>query len=211
MVDTTNSQSLKESTTVPTAGQESHITKILVAGSGAVGKSTLVRVMKDGEPLNRSREPLEYHRTPFLDFQTVGVEKIGGTGSRGIFLMVDVAGQLDLPIHALRDFSTLALGSVELVLLVFAADNLQSLLDLKDWVTIVKTQYKETPGRPLQFLLIMNKCDLERVIDHGLVTKMMESEPLISAYFELSCMSGEGLEGLQSWLVDNVSTGTTGE
>jgi len=206
MADTINSPPLKENVSVAHTSQKSQITKALVAGSGAVGKTSLVRVLQEGRPLRVSSSLIEYHRTPFIELETVRVEKIGGTGSRGIYLMVDVAGQLDLPIHALRDFSTLALGSVELVILVFSADNIQSLLDLKDWITLVKTQYKEVPGKTLQFLLIMNKSDLGRCVDSGLVVKFMESEPLISAYFEVSCMSGEGFPELQSWLVTNTAS-----
>ncbi|MHA1906775.1 MAG: Rab family GTPase [Candidatus Thorarchaeota archaeon] len=201
MANTTNSPSLEDKTTVTTLEQESKVTKVLVAGAGAVGKTTLVRVLRDDKPLDCSFISQEYHRTPFIELETVKVDSIGGTGSKGIFLMVDVAGQLDLPIHALRDFSKLALGSVEMVLLVFSADNLQSLLDLKEWVALIKTQYKEVPGKNLQFVLIMNKSDLERNIDPSLISAFMDSEPLISGYFELSCKNGNGLGEVQACLL----------
>ena len=205
MTNTSNSPPLKENVTLTPIEQRTQITKALVAGSGAVGKTTLVRVLKDGQSLSQSNHTQEYHRTPFIELETVKVERVGGTGSSGIYLLVDVAGQLDLPIHALRDFSKLALGSVELVFLVFSANNLQSLLDLKDWVSLIKTQYTEVPGKTLKFVLIQNKCDLGSCIDTGLVSKFMESEPMVAMYFEVSCMSGEGIPELQSWLVENVS------
>jgi small GTP-binding protein len=201
MANTTNSPSLEGKSTATDMGRESNITKILVAGSGAVGKTTLVKVLRDDAPLDGSSISQEYHRTPFIELETVKVNSIGGTGSQGLFLMVDVAGQLDLPIHALRDFSKLALGSVEMVLLVFSADDLQSLLDLQNWIELIKTQYVKVPGKNLQFVLIMNKCDLERNIDPSLVSAFMDSEPLISGYFELSCMNGEGLEAVQACLL----------
>ena len=205
MTNTTNSPHIEENTTLTQISQKPLVTKALVAGSGAVGKTTLVQVLKLGQSLMQSDHKKEYHRTPFIELETVKVERVGGTGSSGIYLLVDVAGQLDLPIHALRDFSKLALGSVELVFLVFSAENVQSLLDLKDWVSLIKTQYKEVPGKTLKFVLVMNKCDLGCNIDSELVSRFMESEPLVSAYFEVSCMSGEGIPELQSWLVDNVS------
>ena len=205
MTNASNSPPLKETITVTHPGQAGRVTKALVAGSGAVGKTTLVKVLKEHKSLGKSNHTHEYHRTPFLELETVKVERVGGTGSSGIYLLVDVAGQLDLPIHALRDFSRLALGSVELVFLIFSADNIQSLLDLKDWVSLIKTQYKEIPGKTLQFVLIQNKCDLGGCIDPGLISKFMESEPLVTMYFEVSCMSGEGIPELQSWLVENVS------
>jgi len=195
-----NTPHLKDQTKSASTGQRrAGVTKILVAGSGAVGKTTLLQVLKDNRPLEITNLSQEYHRTPFLNIETISVERIGGTGSRGIFLMVDVAGQLDLPIHALRDFSNLALGSVEYVMLMFSADNLQSLLDLKDWVSIIKTQH--SMKQSLQFVLIMNKCDLDSCIDKGLVDQFVESEPMIVASFQVSCRNGEGLDELQQWLI----------
>lgn len=205
MTNTSNSPPVEENITINPLIRKPEVTKALVAGSGAVGKTTLVRVLKDGQSLSQSNHTQEYHRTPFIELETVKVERVGGTGSRGIYLLVDVAGQLDLPIHALRDFSKLALGSVELVFLVFSADDLQSLLDLKDWVSLIKTQYKEVPGKTLKFVLIMNKCDLGNCIDSELISRFMNSEPMISMYFEVSCISGEGIPELQSWLVENVT------
>lgn len=210
MTNTMNTPQIKEKTkTSSSALHRAGVTKILVAGSGAVGKTTLLQVLKDNKPLEITNLSQEYHRTPFLNIETISVERIGGTGSRGIFLMVDVAGQLDLPIHALRDFSNLALGSVELVMLMFSADSLQSLLDLKDWVSIVKTQHNGR--RPLRFVLIMNKCDLDACIDRGLIEQFMESEPLTTAYFEISCKNGEGLDDLQRWLVETTTRGEKGD
>jgi GTPase SAR1 family protein len=181
------------------------VTKALIAGSGAVGKTTLVRVLSDGQPLNKSNSIQEYHRTPFLELETVKVERIGGTSSKGTYLMVDVAGQLDLPIHALRDLGKLALGGVDLVMLVFSADDIQSLFDLLNWVSLIKEQHEEFPGKPLKFVLIMNKCDLGSCIDSILVRRFIEIEPLIAEYFELSCVNGKGISELQSWLVENVA------
>lgn len=205
MENTSNSPPVKDNITITQVAQRTEVTKALVAGSGAVGKTTLVRVLKEGRSLCQSDSTQEYHRTPFIELETVKVERVGGTGSTGIFLLVDVAGQLDLPVHALRDFSRLALGSVELVFLVFSAENVQSLLDLKDWVSLIKTQYKEVPGKTLKFVLIQNKCDLGSCIDSELVSRFMASEPMVSMYFQVSCMSGEGFPELQAWLVENVS------
>ena len=205
MANTSNTPPMKENVAHTPILPRSQVTKALVAGSGAVGKTTLVRVLRDNQPLNESNVTQEYHRTPFLELETVKVERIGGTGSKGIYLLVDVAGQLDLPIHALRDLSKLALGGVELVILVFSAEDVQSLLDLKDWVSLIKTQYKEVPDKTLKFVLVMNKCDLGSCIDSELVARFIESEPMIAEYFELSCANGDGIPELQSWLVDNIS------
>ena len=202
MMKTENTPQVDEK--LSTRRQTSKVTKILVAGSGAVGKTTLLQVLKNDELVGSTNISQEYHRTPFLNLETISVERIGGTGSKGIFLMVDIAGQLDLPIHALRDFPKVSLGSVELVMLIFSADNLQSLLDLKDWISLVKVQHKGS--RPLSFVLIMNKCDLDKNIDAGLVKQFMDAEPMITAYFEISCRDGQGLRKFQYWLADSVES-----
>ena len=53
------------------------IRKILVAGSGAVGKTSLVRVLKERKTLNEIlEEGLEYHRTLFIDLEVVSASSL---------------------------------------------------------------------------------------------------------------------------------------
>ena len=57
----------------------------------------------------------------------------------------------------------------------------------------------------MQFVLIMNKCDMERSIDPSLVEQFIQSEPHIASYFTISCKTGEGLDEIQSWLIERAS------
>jgi hypothetical protein len=60
-------------------------------------------------------------------------------------------------------------------------------------------------GKTLQFILLQNKHDIENCVDSELISKFMESESLISMYFEVSCLSGDGIPELQFWIVDDLS------
>jgi small GTP-binding protein len=193
------------------SNRRSEVTKILVAGSGAVGKTTLVKVLKNGLSLERQGSDHEYHRTPFLELETIRAQELGCGDSSVVLLMVDVAGQLDSPIHAIRDLSKLTITNVNLVLLLCAADNLQSLLDLKEWVSLVKTQNLNQSGKYPRFVIVVNKNDLEINVDLSLVKKIIESEPLIVDHFEISCKTGRGLKEFSAWLVENARNEQMGD
>jgi len=77
MEKTSNSPPVKENMTITPVALRTEVTKALVAGSGAVGKTTLVRVLKDCKSLNQSNHIQEYHRTPFIELETVKVERVG--------------------------------------------------------------------------------------------------------------------------------------
>jgi GTPase SAR1 family protein len=188
------------------SNRRSEVAKILVAGSGAVGKTTLVKVLKDGLSLEGQGVVHEYHRTPFLELETIRAQELGCGESNVVLLMVDVAGQLSSPIHAIRDLSMIAIKNVRLVLLLCAADNLQSLLDLKDWVSLVKTQTLKQSDTSPRFVIVINKNDLEMNIDLDLVERIVDSEPLIINQFGISCKTGQGMKEFSEWLVNNTKS-----
>ncbi len=192
--------------------ERTRVTKVLVAGSGAVGKTTLVKVLKFGQGMDESQTDQKYNRTPFLELETIPVAKWegSGSGSPGSILMVDVAGQLALPLHALRDLTSIALDHLSLVLLVFSADNMQSLIDLKDWMELVKSHFKDRTNETPQFVLLMNKCDLPPVMDRALIEHIRSADPSIIAYFETSCKTGMGISELTVWLAKRMSVNDQG-
>jgi len=180
------------------------IRKILVAGSGAVGKTSLVRVLKESKSLGElSDEDLEYHRTLFLDLEVIDAANLSQDDVVGKLQVVDIAGQLDLPIHAVRDAQKVALNSLDAVVLIFAQDNLQSLLDLNDWLELLDTYYDEYPEvQKPEYILIRNKADLIGSFDSGLVEILRESKPHSMEYFETSCLTGKGLDELRTWFYE---------
>jgi small GTP-binding protein len=176
------------------------IRKVLIAGSGAVGKTSLVKVMKHNLPLSGIEDDTTaYHRTPFVELETVRIKR---SEEEGVFQMVDVSGQLDSVIHPLRDISRVAMGSVNVVLLMFSGSNIQSLLDLSQWIETLTDYYSKGRSEEMpDFVLLKNKADLQDDIDQTLIDAVMKCNPRICKYHELSCLTGEGVTEMIEWLV----------
>ncbi len=177
-----------------------------MAGSGAVGKTSLLMVLKNGKSLQElGNNTLEYHRTPFLEIDAFKVLNEGGNLEHS-YLIYDISGQLNLPVHALKELKQLTLGGVDIIFLIFANNNLQSLLDLKEWLKIIESSSdinEKDLSKPPYYVLIKNKIDLESNIDEALVKMVLENEPRIIKYFEVSCKTGEGIPELMTWLKEN--------
>ncbi len=167
------------------------IRKILILGSGAVGKTSLTKVLKSELPLKDMNGDCDYNRTLFVE-----IDQFKTKDKKGTFQVIDLAGQLGLPIHATRDTPKLAFSAVDLICFVFSKDNAQSLIDLNQWVNITNNYYQKTNSKVPPFILIKNKMDLENNIDDSLVELMMSS---IKGYFEISCYDGKGVEELKKW------------
>ncbi|MBN1330141.1 MAG: GTPase domain-containing protein [Candidatus Heimdallarchaeota archaeon] len=167
------------------------IRKILILGSGAVGKTSLTKVLKNEIPLKDTGGCCDYHRTLFVEIEQFKTENDDGT-----FQLFDLAGQLDLPFHATRDTARFTFSAADLICFVLASDNTQSLIDLNEWVTITKNYYNKAKKETPPFILIKNKVDLENNIDDSLLECIM---PNFKAYFEISCYDGKGISELKKW------------
>lgn len=185
--------------------QSNKIRKVLLAGSGAVGKTSLVNVLKEKKALVQlinNEKNLDYHRTPYLNLETLKANDSSNPNDDGVIQFFDVAGQLDLPIHALRDTIRSTLGGVDLIILMFAGDNLQSLLDLKKWLDILERFYVQYPQYKFpELVLLKNKLDLPSADCDFLVKVMMETNKRIIAYNEISCLTGAGIFEFQHWFL----------
>ncbi|MHA2118562.1 MAG: GTPase domain-containing protein [Candidatus Thorarchaeota archaeon] len=169
------------------------IRKVLIAGSGAVGKTSLVKVMKHNLPLSGIEDgTTAYHRTPFVELETVRIKR---SEEEGVFQTGDVSGKLDSVIHPLRDLSRVAMGSVNVVLLMFSGNNVQSLLDLSQWIETLTDYYSKIGSKNMpDFVPRRNKADLQDDIDQTLIDAVMNCNPRICKYHELSCLTGEGVK-----------------
>ncbi|MHA1930455.1 MAG: GTPase domain-containing protein, partial [Candidatus Thorarchaeota archaeon] len=121
----------------------------------------------------------------------------------GVFQVVDVAGQLDSQLHPLRDMTTVAFGAVDVIILLFSTDNVQSLLDLARWIDIIKQYYVDSKYDLPSMILVKNKIDLNETIDEVLVDTLMKYDSDVVQYFEVSCMTGAGFDEISDWLVTN--------
>ncbi|MFW9994246.1 MAG: Rab family GTPase [Candidatus Odinarchaeota archaeon] len=181
------------------------VRKILLLGSGAVGKTSLVKVLKAEKSLREIDGGLKYHRTPFMELETVKTSTlVRDSEEDGVFQLWDLAGQPDLPVHAIRDIAKTTLGSVDLVILVFASNSIQTLIEVANWMKFVEKFYsKNISNKEPDYVLVRNKIDLECSMSQGFIDHVKEADKRIINYFEISCITGEGLNELKEWLVNH--------
>lgn len=181
------------------------IRKVLILGSGAVGKSTLLSVLKSGKTLEELNDSsLSYQRTPFLELDTINAKNLLNTNNTGVFQIFDVAGQYDQPAHPIKDIAHMILGGTDLIMLLFSSNNLQTLLDIDIWLKMVRNFYfsNDSYEEP-EFILIKNKIDLESNIDQSMIDAILGNDLTIRKYFEISCNSGIGIKQLKEYLLNN--------
>ena len=123
--------------------------------------------------------------------------------TEGTFQLYDLAGQLDLPIHATRDITETVLGSADLIIFMFSNDSVQSLFDIEQWLTIIDSFFKGRKSEIFpEFILVNNKADLPSSVDPNLINGILEHDKRFLKYFKISCLSGMGIRELKKWLVD---------
>ncbi|MCF2137732.1 MAG: GTP-binding protein [Candidatus Thorarchaeota archaeon] len=178
------------------------VRKMLIAGSGAVGKTSLLNVLKRGTLEDVKQE---YHRTLFLNIDTLKMDDLSDGDVVGVVQVIDVAGQLTQPVHPFRDADRLAFGGVDLIVLVFSSDDLQSLLDIEKWIALIDEGQKQDADKgEVMYVLVQNKVDLPDAFDHELVDLLLKNKPQIQAYFETSCLNGTGIAELRRWIVEHI-------
>ena len=168
--------------------------KALLIGSGGVGKTSLLNALTKHQYVSQTAT---YHRTSFINYGTIAV--IDTVGEKIRIQFHDLAGQLDLPIHALKDFTTQTLGATDIIFLVFATNDLQTFLDLKTWIGLIDEGITTLHIQP-QYILIQNKTDLESLIDDSLITKFLEDNPAIKEFFKINCVTGQGLDQVTEFM-----------
>jgi GTPase SAR1 family protein len=181
------------------------IRKVLMAGAGGVGKTSIVKALYEGKSLEELVDEginLSYHRTLYLNLITIQASKLVESFDHGgKLIFFDLAGQLNQPLHAIRDTKESTMGGVDLIMLVFDGSNVQSLFELSEWISIIKEIYVAPNAFP-DLILIKNKTELPSNIGDDLVKSFLESEGKIVKYFEISTMVGKGFPELQNWLIN---------
>lgn len=177
--------------------KRSRIIKALIIGSGGVGKSSMLKVVKSGDLLPELGQI--YQRTLFMEIETIQLEENNGKFE---MMFMDLAGQTDLPMHALIDFEKLSLGGADLIILMFANNNIQSLIHLQNWYGLIHSYYTSMNKKLPDIILIQNKCDLARDFDQDIVESMKGAVPEIISHHQVSLVSGEGIELLKQDLAN---------
>lgn len=151
------------------------VLKVVVAGDGAVGKTSLIRRYCEGK--------FEHTRiqTIGVDFQTQTVKLPQQTVKLSIW---DMAGQ--------ERFAVVRAGfyrGSRAAALVYDVTEPQSLKDLERWREEVLGAIQEQP-----FLVIGNKIDLERTVSAEEGKAFADS--IHASYVETSALTGEGVPAL---------------
>jgi len=151
------------------------VIKVVVAGDGAVGKTSLIRRYCDGK--------FEHTRvtTIGVDFQTQVVELPERTVKLSIW---DLAGQDRFAVVR----SGFYRGS-RAAALVYDVTDPKTLADLARWREEVLTAVQEQP-----FLVVGNKVDLERVVPEEQGKAFADS--IGAPYLETSALTGSGVPWL---------------
>ena len=154
--------------------------KVVVAGDGAVGKTTLIRRYCEGK-FHASRVA-----TIGVDFYTQQVQLPGAIGERArVKLSIwDMAGQERFEIVRTGFYR----GS-QAAALVYDVTRMASLGNLKRWRDEIS---EALPGQP--FVVVGNKVDLERTVSKELGQRAAAF--FGAPYVETSALTGEGVARL---------------
>lgn len=157
--------------------------KIVLAGDGAVGKSTISNRLS--KTLNNNEK---ISLTPGLSINKINIPKEDVSG-----IIWDLGGQKQFRfLH--NDF----IKGAKIVILVYSVEWIHSLKGIKEWLDIIPKD-----KIPSKIYLIANKVDSEkRVItqkegeDFALENNMV--------YYEISARSGDGFEQFENDLIETI-------
>jgi small GTP-binding protein len=152
--------------------------KVVLAGEGAVGKTTLINRFVTG--------------SFSTDYKaTIGVQifskKLFIKGQEINLQIWDIAGQT-----LFRKFRTRFFANAKGALLVFDLTVPASLYYLRQWINDIKQITKEIP-----FVLIGNKNDLTNLLSisaEDITEFLMKNNSDVKAYYDTSALTGENVE-----------------
>jgi small GTP-binding protein len=162
--------------------------KVVLAGEGAVGKTTLINRFVTG--------------SFSTDYKaTIGVQifskKLFIKGQEINLQIWDIAGQT-----LFRKFRTRFFANAKGALLVFDLTVPASLYYLRQWINDIKQITKEIP-----FVLIGNKNDLTNLLSisaEDITEFLMKNNSDVKAYYDTSALTGENVEQSFHDLVRNM-------
>jgi Ras-related protein Rab-8A len=156
--------------------------KIVIAGDGAVGKTTISQRLT-----NSMKELKNTEMTCGIDFHTL---EIGRYKKAQIW---DLGGQVQF-----RKFQKPFFKKADMIILVYSVERFSSFLNLENWLELMHDV------SPIKLFLLANKIDLvKRVISKDEASEFAATHNM--AYFEISGLSGEGFEEFKNELIRTVA------
>jgi small GTP-binding protein len=157
--------------------------KIIIAGNGAVGKTTiserLAGTIKDDE---------DREMTCGVEFHDLNVDSDSLLKGQ----LWDLGGQTQFRVFQIAFFK-----DVDLVILVYDVNMFQSYLELGNWIEMISNR------KPMKAYLIANKIDLpQRVISTDDGFEFAQKHDL--EYFEVSALTGLGFDTFKDQLFQDI-------
>lgn len=153
--------------------------KIVIAGDGATGKTTISKRLN-----GTFRSDEELSMTTGLDFHTLEI-----TEKDGKAVIWDLAGQ-----EQFRSFQDRFFNDADIVILVYSVEWFPSYMNIDSWLSMIDRDNIS------KIYLIANKIDIEnRAIHSDEVQEYVKSRGL--HYYELSALTGEGLDEFEQDLL----------
>ena len=155
--------------------------KIVVAGDGAVGKTTVGKRISGNSFENLTMTPgVDFHKFKIQSYEPIDCQ------------IWDLGGQ-----EQFRYFQDDFFNSATVVVLVFAANMYHSFMNLKSWVSLISKELLE------KTYLLANKIDA----DNRSVPKekgLEFAKKYGMTYFELSAITGDGFEEFKEDLIKSI-------
>ena len=155
--------------------------KIVVAGDGAVGKTTVGKRISGNSFENLTMTPgVDFHNLKIQSYEPIDCQ------------IWDLGGQ-----EQFRYFQDDFFNSATVVVLVFAANMYHSFMNLKSWISLISKELLE------KTYLLANKIDA----DNRSVPKekgLEFAKKYGMTYFELSAITGDGFEEFKEDLIKSI-------
>ncbi|TXT62600.1 MAG: GTP-binding protein Der [Promethearchaeota archaeon] len=164
------------------------VLKIVIAGDGATGKTTISKRLN-----GTFRSDEELSMTTGLDFHTLEI-----TEKDGKAVIWDLAGQ-----EQFRSFQDTFFNDADIVILVYSVEWFSSYMNIDSWLSMIDRENIS------KIYLIANKIDIEnRAIHSDEAQQYAKSKGL--HYYELSALTGEGLDEFEQDLLITARKMTNG-
>ena len=147
--------------------------KIVIAGDGAVGKTSTAKRLAGNLKVNESLK-----MTPGIDFQSVKIESYKPIDCQ----LWDLGGQ-----EQFREFQDDFFEGATIIIMMFTVDRYSSFMNLKSWLSLIPKNVD------LTYFLLANKIDsLHRVVDRKHAIEFANAHYM--TYYEVSALTGQGFD-----------------
>ena len=147
--------------------------KIVIAGDGAVGKTSTAKRLAGTLDINQALT-----MTPGIDFQSVKIESYESIDCQ----FWDLGGQ-----DQFREIQDDFFHGATIVIFMFTVDRYSSFMNLKSWLALIPKNVE------ISYFLLANKIDaLHRVVDRQHAIEFANANNM--TYYEVSALTGKGFE-----------------